>query len=199
MRRLYLFRHGQPDFPTAEKYCLGFTDLPLGSLGHAQARLAAEAFRDVSFGRVFCSKLLRSRETAAYFSPSPIVLDGLEEMSAGDWDGLSFSVIRRRWPEIYEARGKDLRVPIPGAEDPSEGQKRFLTALRHAFAMSEGDIAVVAHATVMQSLICYVKGLPPEEGRQFFLPYCSCCVFAYDGDFYLESLASGSPSPIQPK
>lgn len=188
MRRVYLFRHGQPDFPTGETYCLGTTDIPLGASGHTQARLAAQAFRDIPFDRVFCSRLTRSRETAAYFSLTPTVLEGLEEMSAGDWDGLPFSVIRQRWPDIYEKRGTDLYTPIPGAENPRDGQQRFLAALGTALAMTEGDIAVISHATVIQSLICHVKGLPPEVGRQFFLPYCACCVFTYDGKFHLESI-----------
>ena len=191
MRRVYLFRHALPDFPNEEKYCIGSTDLPLSPLGHTQARLAAESFREIPFDRVFCSHLTRSWETALYFSPSPIVLEGLEELCAGEWDGLPFSVIRQRWPEVYEARGKNLHIPIPGAERLTDGQRRFLRALDQALSMSEGDVAVVSHKTIMQGFLCYVEDLSPEDGLRFPLNYCSCCVFTYDGDFHLESIIPG--------
>lgn len=199
MRRLYLFRHALPDFPNEEKYCIGSTDLPLGPLGRMQACLAAWEMKNKVFDRVFCSRLARSQETAAYLSPCPTVLDGLEEMYAGVWDGLPFSQIRQQWPEVFEARGRDLRFPIPGAETPAEGQKRFLAALDRAFAMSEGDIAVVGHATVNQTFLCHVLGLPPEEGRQFFLPYASYCVLTRDGGYHLESMANTLHPPLTPE
>lgn len=198
MRRIYLFRHALPDFPRNEKYCLGLTDLPLGPLGRMQACIAGWGMREKTFERVFCSRLTRSRETAACLSPCPTVLEGLEEMFAGDWDGLPFSQIQQQWPAVFEARGRDLRFPIPGAESPAEGQRRFLAALNQALSMTTGDIAVVGHATVNQSLLCHALGLPAEEGRQFFLPYASYCVFCWDGEFHLESMANTLCPPLTP-
>lgn len=32
----------------------------------------------------------------------------------GLWDGLSFREIKERFPELYERRGVDMSVPIPG-------------------------------------------------------------------------------------
>lgn len=107
MRRLFLIRHGLPAFPEAEKMCIGSTDLPLSPTGRLQACLLAETLRGISFGGVFCSRLERSRRTAEFLDPEPICLPGLEEMHAGDWDGLTFRQIR---PTLAGA----LRAPGAG-------------------------------------------------------------------------------------
>lgn len=181
MRRLFLIRHGLPAFPEAEKMCIGSTDLPLSPIGRLQARLLAEALGGIAFGGVFCSGLARSRRTAEFLAPEPICLPGLEEMHAGEWDGLTFRQIRQRWPALFERRGWDPSAAIPGAEPLEQGGARFLAAVERALSLREGDIAIVAHATVNRSLICHALGLPPGQGRRFFLDYCAYCVFEYEG------------------
>ena len=42
MRRVFLIRHGHPDFPLGAHVCLGRTDTPLGPLGRMQAALLGE-------------------------------------------------------------------------------------------------------------------------------------------------------------
>ena len=39
MRKVYLIRHGHPDIPLGERWCLGHTDLPLAAVGRMQAAL----------------------------------------------------------------------------------------------------------------------------------------------------------------
>ena len=111
MRDIYLIRHGMPDFPGGARMCLGRTDLPLGLRGRLQAALLGAEFAGSGLGDCFCSRLTRSRETAELMGcERPVVIPGLEEMDAGEWDGLSFDEIRRRWPEYYERRGRELSL-----------------------------------------------------------------------------------------
>ena len=112
MKSCYLIRHGKPDFPGGERMCLGRTDLPLSAVGRMEAALLAEYFprRDAV---LFSSPLRRAAETAAQFARPVSVLPGLAEMDAGEWDGLSFTEIRSRWPELYARRAHE-RVPPPG-------------------------------------------------------------------------------------
>ena len=44
MRRIYLVRHGMPEFPGGEKCCIGRTDLPLSEEGRGQMRALKERF-----------------------------------------------------------------------------------------------------------------------------------------------------------
>ena len=190
MRRLYLIRHAAPDIPPGTKVCLGRTDTPLGPLGRMQACQLGEVFRGVPLTAVFTSPLSRAVQTARRLSHPPVPLAGLEELDAGDWDGLDFAEIRARWPEHYAARGRDLHLPPPRGEDAAAGGRRFLAAVRAALERSAGDIALVAHRSVNQTLVCHTLRVSPFEGRRYPMPYCSWCVFAVDGSgFHLEELA----------
>ena len=65
MRTLYLIRHGHPDIPLGERWCLGRTDLPLAPVGRMQAALLPFAPELRELQAVFCSPLVRAKETAA--------------------------------------------------------------------------------------------------------------------------------------
>ena len=164
MRKIYLVRHGQPYFPGGERHCLGSADFPLAPLGRLQACLLGHELGAEKL-TVFSSPLTRAYDTACAISAAPIVIDGLREMHAGDWDGLSFREIKQRWPGLFEARAENKELTIPGCEDWHEGQRRFLDAVNEALDMCEGDIAIVAHTTVILSLICHVMG--SEEYKAF--------------------------------
>ncbi|MBR2799448.1 MAG: histidine phosphatase family protein, partial [Oscillospiraceae bacterium] len=99
MRRVYLVRHGHPDIPLGERWCLGRTDLPLAAIGRMQAALLP--FDPELTGKpVFSSYLMRAIETAQPLCPEPRIMPGLEEQDLGEWDGLPFSEIMVRWPEL---------------------------------------------------------------------------------------------------
>ncbi|MGM9541935.1 MAG: histidine phosphatase family protein [Candidatus Limivicinus sp.] len=196
MRKLYLIRHGRPDIPQGKRLCLGRADIPLGTLGRMQACLLGQELEG-RVSRVFSSPLSRAVQTAEGISREVTVLDGLTELSAGDWDGLDFDEIARRWPALYAARGANPNLPIPGAEDAAAGQQRFLAAVRDALEASAGDIAIAAHISVNQLLLCQGLGISPYEARQFRLPYGSYCELAFDdrGGFTVESVGR-LPRPV---
>ena len=186
MREIYLIRHGMPDFPGEARMCLGRTDLPLGLRGRLQAALLGAEFEGRGVDECFCSRLSRSRQTAELMGcVSAVVIPGPEEMDAGDWDGLSFDEIRRRWPEYYERRGRDRSLPPPGGEGFEDANRRFTAAVKRALALSRGDIIIVSHSSVIQTLLCTIEGRPFDCARDFVLPYGSVTRLEYDGDFRL--------------
>ena len=193
MRRVYLIRHGKPDFQTGT-YCLGRTDMPLGPVGRMQSCLAAQALEDAGISTVFTSPLSRARETAAFFSAAPVVVPGLMEADMGLWDGLSFHTIREKYPELYARRGADMRVPIPGAEPPTAALARFEAAVRHCLSRSSGSIAIVAHAAVIKLLLAAMLNTALETSCEYHLPYCTTVQLAYDGGFRLLG-TSALPQP----
>ena len=146
MRDLYLIRHGKPQYPDEQSYCIGQTDLALSMLGHLQAVLLHEELSD-RISRVYYSPLARAAETAGHIAAElpHLPVSDLAERNLGEWDGLSFDTIRRKWPDIYEARGNDSDHPIPGAETPFASGTRFSQAVQEILRSSEGDIAIIAH------------------------------------------------------
>lgn len=182
MRKIYLVRHGLPEFPDGRRVCIGHTDLTVSPVGRMQALLAAKFLDDTDISAVFCSRLKRAVQTAEYFGEANVI-DGLEEMSFGEWDGLSFDEIKIRWPELYEARGYDSSIQPPGAESPQEAFLRFDSALRKILKGSMGNIVIVSHASVMRTFLSGIseKELPP--GREF-LPYGSVSELGLNGDVF---------------
>ena len=173
MRKIYLIRHAMPDIPIGERWCIGgLTDIPLGTLGRLQAALLpfVPELRDVS--RVFCSTLIRARETALPLCPEPIPVEGLEEQRMGAWDGLPFTEIMRRFPELYAARENDPSLLPEGAETEDAVRSRMHAALLACLRQSSGDIAVVSH----KSAIAAITGHRPRLG------YTSVSTLAYDAE-----------------
>lgn len=157
MKKVYLIRHGLPDFPGGKQMCIGTTDIPMGEEGLAQAARMAEKLPPVT--AVFSSPLTRAVQTAQAIGMPVTVLGDLREMYAGEWDGLTFDQIRQQYPELYAARAHDLTLPLPGAEDHREGLARFTAAMERAAQMASGDFAVVAHGGVIAQFRLKISGV----------------------------------------
>ena len=149
MRNVYLIRHGLPDFPGGKGMCLGSTDLPLSEIGRQQAKAAAARLEGLEFS-LFSSPLIRAVQTAEPMNRPITVIPELQELCAGEWDGLTFDEIRVRYPELYDIRATDKTVSPPGAEPNDVGLRRFQKGMEKAAGLCEGDFAVVAHGAVIQ-------------------------------------------------
>ena len=156
MKKVYLIRHGLPDFPDGKGMCIGTTDVPMGEKGLAQAEQMAKILPPVT--AVFSSPLTRAVQTAEAIGMPVTVLEGLREMHAGEWDGLTFDEIRQRYPELHAARASDLTIPLPGAEDHEEGLHRFAAAMEKAANLAPGDFAVVAHGGIIAQFLQHITG-----------------------------------------
>ena len=194
MRRIWLIRHGHPDFPLGAHMCLGRTDTPLGPLGRMQACLLGEELREKRL-TVFTSPLTRCRETAAPLGGEAISVPALAEQDMGPWDGLDFEEIKRRWPDLYARRGDEPLLVPPGAETLEQVRRRALPALRDCLDRSEDDLAVVAHASVIQAILAEACGVPLEESRPLRPPYGAYTVLGFDGALRRE-LAAAPPRPM---
>lgn len=178
MKRVYLIRHGLPDFPQGQRMCLGRTDLPLSAAGLAQARAMAASLPPVS--AVFSSPLQRALQTARAIG-SPIVVEDLQELFAGDWDGLLFSEIQQRYPALYAARGITPGLPLPNGESDESGLLRFCQAMEQAAGMASGDFAVVSHGGVIRLFLRHLGGQPRKPAYAEVVP-----LIYENGNFILE-------------
>ena len=170
MKKVYLIRHGLPDFPGGKKLCLGTTDIPMGAAGIRQAAEMAGRLPPVT--AVFSSPLTRAVQTAQAIGMPVVILDDLREMYAGEWDGLTFEEIRQRYPELYAARAHDLTLPLPGAEEHTEGLARFSAAMEAAARTAPGDFAVVAHGGIIARFLQQITGTWYKPGYTEVLTLC---------------------------
>lgn len=181
MKKVYLIRHGLPDFPGGKGMCIGITDIPMGQKGIAQAEEMAKKLPSVT--AVYSSPLKRAVQTAQPIGLPITVIDDLREMHAGLWDGLNFEQIRQRFPELYEARGKDLTLPLPEAEDPAEGVIRFRRAMEQAANTATGDFAVVAHGGIIAWFLKEISGVWRKPDYTEIIP-----LIWNDGEFTLQEV-----------
>lgn len=179
MKKCYLIRHGLPDFPGGRRMCIGTTDIPMGEQGLAQAAEMSRNLPPVT--AVFSSPLVRAVQTAQAIGLSVTIIHGLREMYAGEWDGLTFDEIRRRYPELYAARAHDLTIPLPGAENHAEGLARFQEAMKEAAEKSPGDFAVVAHGGIIAQFLQDVSGVWKKPDYTQIIP-----LLWEDGRFELQ-------------
>ena len=186
-RTVYLIRHAMPDIPLGERWCVGGrTDLPLGPLGRLQAALLPWMPELQGIEAVYCSSLSRARETALSLCASPITMPALKEQDMGEWDGLSFSEIMARFPELYAAREQDPDLLPAGAESNGALKARVRAAVLRCLEESEGDLVVVSHKSAIASL----------TGHRSSLGYASVTTLRYDGsDFCVESVGR-TPHPV---
>lgn len=96
MGRLYLIRHGETDSNKSYRF-QGQTDIELNAKGKAQAQLLAEHFKDIKLDKIYCSSLLRARQTAAPLAAvhglevQPV--EDIKEIAFGKWEGLTYNQI----------------------------------------------------------------------------------------------------------
>jgi broad specificity phosphatase PhoE len=137
---LYLIRHGEP---AVAGVLLGQTDPPLSPRGREQ--MAAVR---IDAAVVYASPLRRARESAELLGQAVVILPELAEIGLGEWDGLSWSEIETRDPELASRKLADWTgVTPPGGETWSDFTRRVDSALE---VVRRGlfPAAVVAHVAV---------------------------------------------------
>ena len=179
MKKVYLIRHGLPDFPGGKGMCIGTTDIPMGEKGLIQAAEMAKQLPPVT--AVFSSPLTRAVQTAQAIGLPVTILPDLRELYAGQWDGLTFDQIRERYPELYAARFHDLTLPLPDAERCEDGISRFSAAMQTAARTASGDFAAVAHGGIIAQFLRSISGTWYKPDYTEIVP-----LFWKDGVFYTK-------------
>jgi broad specificity phosphatase PhoE len=172
----FLFlRHGESTWNAVRRW-QGRSDPPLSGRGEAQAVGAVGPLRELGpFDAVVTSSLQRARRTgellaAALGLPLGTALPGLDERSAGAWEGLTRAEIEAADPGCIAARRH-----APGWEDDAEVVARALAALDElARDNPDGRVLAISHGGVIHALERHVAGsdgpwqrLDNLEGRWF--------------------------------
>jgi len=165
MTRVILVRHGKTNWNGRGRY-QGQTDVPLSEEGLMQAELLAENFNYGHPTAIYSSDLARAKKTADKiadkFGLTVILEPAFREINFGEWEGLSYEEIGRRWPEEYSKffRATD-EVKIPGGETVGELQARAVAALNRLVLRHDGEeFAIVAHGGVLRAIIGYALHIP---------------------------------------
>ena len=151
--RLLMLRHGQITANRVGRWH-GSTDSPLTLRGRWQAwRTGRYLSKNETFIAVYTSPLLRCRHTAALAAPaskpSHTVVNGLAEMSIGDWEDERFEDLNRE-RNLIERFNQDIHWAPPNGEGLATVAARMREALRaSARPTAMTTILVVSHGEAM--------------------------------------------------
>jgi alpha-ribazole phosphatase len=165
MTCLILIRHGETDWNTEGRW-QGQADVPLNETGWRQAQQIAHSLQSAGIAAIYSSDLQRARQTAQVLADStglPLHLDKrLREIHQGDWQGLLFSEIQKRYAQAYQDRRRDpLNFASPGGEPVAAVRERVLAAAQEIIRRHpNATVAVVSHGFVLAVLIAHLRGLP---------------------------------------
>jgi broad specificity phosphatase PhoE len=118
---------------------------------------------------VYCSPLSRALKSAEIIAESnglkPIVIEDLRERSFGVWEGMTFTEIKEKYPQEFEAwAGNPLRFSPVDGESTIEVRERAVKAVDSLLSNhNSGHIAIVAHGGVNRIILCHTMGMPLEN------------------------------------
>lgn len=153
MSSVYLARHGQTAY-NLERRFQGQMAVPLDATGVAQAHDLAQRASTHDFAALWCSPLLRARETAEIVA-SRIGLaiqedHRLMETDAGDWTDRTFAEIQSETPDLFAgfANG-DPSFAFPGGESFEQQGVRVAAAIAD---IEQGSLPalIVCHGVVIR-------------------------------------------------
>jgi alpha-ribazole phosphatase len=175
---IYLLRHGEIRGASTKRF-IGQTDVQLSQTGLRQAEYWRNYFSGIGIDRVFSSPLTRTVDTAVIVSglaQSEITLmEGLQEIHLGQWDGKPFAEIQEKFPDQYQRRGEDLvGFRPPQGESFGDLSKRVFAAFAEISAESSANILIVAHAGVNRIILCNL--LQKELKELFSIPQDYACL-----------------------
>lgn len=188
---LFCVRHGQSEF-NAEGRIQGQFDAKLSELGRSQAHRVAEALAVHPVEKVFTSPLSRAYQTAQVIAERlelPLeVIDDLQELNAGVFQGKLWSEVEAEYPEASKAwRSYDPDFKIPQGESRRELMIRGTAALEAIREKEHECVVAVSHGAILGAGI---KGLLqiPAELNPFQLANCSITQLKFGERFKLISL-----------
>ncbi len=161
MATVFLARHGQTAYNLEGRF-QGQQPVPLDDTGRSQAAELAERAGGYGFAALWCSPLLRARETAEIVSAriglEPKEDARLMETDAGDWTNCSFADVQAEAPELFEKFFTGVpSFAFPGGESFAQQEVRVDAALRDVEAGALPAL-VVCHGMVIRAALSVRAG-----------------------------------------
>jgi len=187
-RSLVLLRHGETEWNAVQR-AQGHADVPLSSVGHAQAEAVAGVLSGFDPVRLWSSDLARAMQTAEHVAAATGLMiepdPRLREYDVGQRSGLTLDEFAESYPDVYASwkRG-DGRLRVPGEESTEQVRDRIVPALSGCLgAVEPGTTGVVVlHGACLKVGLMAVLGWPWELSRSLRgLDNCGYCVLAESG------------------
>jgi broad specificity phosphatase PhoE len=169
-RPIFLARHGESVF-NAEGKIGG--DSRLSLRGEAFSQRLGRWIEGRHEGKelvVWTSTLRRTIDTVRPIHRPHVEWRALDEIAAGDCDGLTYDDIKTTMPKEYEARHKDkFDYRYPRGESYRDVIRRLEPVIVE-LERERSPVLVVAHQAVQRALYAYLMDQPPKDCPQIPIP-----------------------------
>jgi probable phosphoglycerate mutase len=206
MIKLYFIRHGRQNSGLCN------VNVPLDDAGIRQAELVAKRLKLYNIEKLYCSHLIRARETAEIIGKDlelvPIVEEDFREISFGDMEGLDGAQIKEKFGDFLVERSKAKEdIPNPGGESGEDVFNRAMPLIRRIIEEAKLDnqknIAIVSHGGLIRSVVAGVLEAPFAKklciGKD--LENCSITQIDFDeetGNFIVERVNDYAHIEVEP-
>jgi broad specificity phosphatase PhoE/ribonuclease HI len=163
-----LVRHGRTHLTESKRISgRGGEDPKLSDLGRLDARLAAEALKQIGnsgpwsylnpVSAIVASPIQRTLDTANIISNElglgVLVNENIAEISFGDWDGHTNDEVKAKWPEVFAAWQGSWEIAPPNGESLAEFDERVQKGLYEIVAEHQGKtVAVISHVMPIRGI-----------------------------------------------
>jgi alpha-ribazole phosphatase len=168
--RLFIWRHPEV-VGSYEGRFWGHSDVGLTVRGKAQVNTIAKRMSAEKLSAVYCSDLQRARLAAEAVGraqrprqkPSP--RPEFRELGLGDWEGMTYEEIHKKYPNELSQRQEDLAsFRIYGGESLTDLAERVLPAFAELVASHPGGrICLITHAGVIRVILTEIMGAPLDR------------------------------------
>lgn len=147
---IVFIRHGSTKLNHKGIY-VGNTNVGLSEDGKSEIKKLSKGINNVTFDKIYCSPLIRARETAEILSKKKYILDDrIKEINFGIFEGLNYSEICEKYPMEAKAWSKDyLNYKIPEGESLMELFKRVEEFVEELNENKYEKILVITHGGVI--------------------------------------------------
>ena len=168
----------------------GRVDIELNEIGIKQAELLAKHLADEKIVAIYSSPLKRALRTAEIITgsrnvdvtPAPELID----FDYGEWQGLSHSMVKERYPKLYnDWMSNPQVVRMPKGENLDDVKRRTISLVDRLIAEHEGTIALVSHRVIHKVLICALLGLDNSRFWNIRLDTCGITTFTCDDNGFV--------------
>ena len=162
MTKLYLTRHGETEWNRQLRF-QGHKNSELTDKGVLAAELLADRIEEINIDYIISSPLMRAYNTAEIVKGSKdiriIKNEGLKEINLGDFEGLSYTEIKKENPEIIESIESDpFNNRYPNGENLKEFYNRVIKAFKEIVDKYKNNtILIVAHGGTLKCIEAYIK------------------------------------------
>jgi broad specificity phosphatase PhoE len=189
-KKVYIIRHGQTDFNLKNIVQGSGVDTDLNDFGRAQARAFFEAYKHISFDKVYTSALRRSKQSVQGFIDIGIPTDalaGLNEISWGTKEGHRVTPLEDEYYHhmLREWQLGRTNLRIEGGESPEEVVTRMKPAVDHILSQeNEKTVLVCMHGRAIRILLCYLLNYPLRSMDMF--DHANLCMYVlnYTGSMF---------------